>query len=136
VISENSEFDTFVSQHRWAVLTTLRSEGTASSSVVAYARQGDHLLVSTPGFTFKRKTIEKDPRVTLCIISNQEPFNFVSIEGNAQIETTEIEDATKAVFANIASVGYALPEDLPGWLKSQQRVILRINPGKVSGVIR
>jgi len=136
LISNNQEFDMFISQHRWAVLTTLRAKGSASSSLVAYARQDDALLVSTPGSTFKRKTIEQDPRVTLCIISNQEPFNFVTVEGEAQIETESIIDGTRAVFANIESVGYELPENLPDWLESQQRVIIRITPGRVSGVIR
>ena len=136
LISEIENFDTFVSQHRWAVLTTLRADGSASTSIVAYARQGDDLLVSTPGSTFKRKTIERDPRVSLCIISNNEPFDFVTVEGMAQIETDDLIEGTRAVFANIEVVGYELPENLPEWLDSQQRVIIRITPERVSGVIR
>ncbi len=136
MISDNEKFDNFVNQHRWAVLTTLRTTGSASSSVVAYARQGDELLISTPGSTFKRKTIDQDPRVSLCIISNQEPFNFVTIEGEARIVTEDLVEGTKLVFANIESVGYELPEDLPAWLERQRRVIIRITPGRVSGVIR
>ena len=136
MISDNEKFDTFVSQHRWGVLTTLRADGSASSSMVAYARQGDELLVSTPGFTFKRTTIDQDSRVSLCIISNQEPFNFVNVEGEALIETENLVEGTRAVFANIESAGYELPENLPEWLENQQRVIIRITPGRVSGVIR
>lgn len=104
--------------------------------MVAYARQGDELLVSTPGFTFKRKTIDQDPRVSLCVISNQEPFSFVNVEGEALVETADLVEGTRAVFANIESAGYELPENLPDWLENQQRVIIRIIPGRVSGVIR
>jgi len=136
LICDNEKFDTFVSQHRWAVLTTLRTDGSACSSMVAYARQGDELLVSTPGFTFKRKTIDQDPRVSLCVISNQEPFSFVNVEGEALVETADLVEGTRAVFANIESAGYELPENLPDWLENQQRVIIRIIPGRVSGVIR
>ncbi len=130
-----TQFDAFISEHRWAVITTLRKDGSASSSLVAYAREGDTLVVSTPGDRLKARTLERDPRVALCVISNQEPFNYVTVEGRAEVERDAIEGPTRAVFANIADVGYELPQDLSGWLSSQGRVILRIHPERVHGVI-
>ena len=118
------------------MLTHLRAAGEPVSSVVAYAREGDTFVVSTPGMTFKRSAIARDPRVNLCAISNAEPFNFVAIEGTVDIQTTELEDPTMAVFDAIAGTGYEPPEDLPAWLEQQQRVILRIMPTRVYGVIR
>ena len=64
MIGENSEFDQFITDHRWAVLTTMRNTGQPVSSVVAYARDGDTLVVSTPGETFKRKSLERDDHAT------------------------------------------------------------------------
>lgn len=135
MISDSKAFDNFVTEHRWAVLTTTR-DGQPVSSVVAYARDGDDLVVSTPGRTFKRKSIEQDPRVNLCVITNQEPFNFVAIEGHAVVTRENLEADTIKVFENIADTGYQLPEDLPNWLETQERVILRITPTRVHGVIR
>jgi len=37
--TSNSAFDNFLTEHCWAVLTTLRSSGAPVNSVVAYARQ-------------------------------------------------------------------------------------------------
>jgi PPOX class probable F420-dependent enzyme len=136
VISENAAFDEFLSEYRWAVLTTLRASGDPVSSVVAYARDGDELVISTPGMTFKRRTLEKDNRVNLCVINNEEPFNFVSIEGTATIETDDLVRVTRLVFKNIEATGYQEPEDFENWLETQQRVILRIKPERVYGVIR
>ncbi len=136
MIGSNPEQDQFVTEHRWAVLTSLRKDGQPVSSVVAYARDGDTLVVSTPGATFKRRSLARDPRATLCIVSNAEPFNFVSVEGRVAVETTDIEGGTRLVFANIAATGYPEPEDLPAWLEAQQRVLLRLHPERVSGVIR
>lgn len=136
MISDNEAFDQFVSEYRWAVLTTLRQSGSPVSSVVAYARDGDELVVSTPGMTFKRKTLEKDSRVNLCVINNEEPFNFVSIEGDVTIEKEDLVRNTRLVFKNIQNTGFQEPEDFEGWLESQQRVILRIKPTRVYGVIR
>tara|TARA_B100000470_G_C19754980_1_gene375588 strand:+ start:695 stop:1102 length:408 start_codon:yes stop_codon:yes gene_type:complete len=130
------EFDEFISKHRWAIVTTLRSNGHPSSSVVAYAREDDTLIISTTAPTLKVKTLEKDPRITLCIINNEELFNFVTIEGTTTIERSDIVESTQNLFTNIEEAGYTEPPELEQWLEQNKRVILRIHPGRVSGVIR
>lgn len=136
MITDNAAQDQFLSDHRWAVLTTLRKDGHPVSSVVAYARDGDTLIVSTPGATFKRRSLDRDPRATLCVVSNSEPFNFVSVEGRVTVETEQLVTGTRQVFAAIADAGYAEPENLERWLEQQQRVLLRLHPERVTGVIR
>ncbi|MFP6816557.1 MAG: TIGR03618 family F420-dependent PPOX class oxidoreductase [Pseudomonadales bacterium] len=136
MISDNADHDQFISDHRWGVLTTLRRDGHPVSSVVAYARHEDTVVVSTPGGTFKRKSLDRDSRATLCIVTNSEPFNFVSIEGRVDVETTDLVANTRLVFQNISDSEYSEPEDLQGWLDAQNRVIIRLHPERVYGVIR
>ncbi len=136
LITDNADQDQFITDHRWAVLTTLRRDGQPVSSVVAYARDGDTLVVSTPGTTFKARSAGRDGRATLCVITNQEPFNFVSVEGRVDVETEDLVRNTRLVFENIEGTGFVEPDDLEGWLEAQQRVILRIHPERVYGVIR
>lgn len=136
MITAHEQADRFISEHRWAVLTTLAANGEPLSSMVAYARDGDTLVVSTPGSTFKRRSIAQDPRVSLCVISNAEPFNFVNVSGRACIETDELERGTRLVFANIAPAGFSEPADLAQWLKDQDRVLIRIHPERIHAVIR
>ncbi len=136
MIGENPQWDEFISAHRWAVLTTLRGDGQPNSSVVAYARDADELIISTPGGTFKRRMVEADERVNLCVLSNAEPFNFVAVEARAAVTRDNLAADTRKVFANLAGTGYSEPEDLEGWLESQARVILRLQPTRVYGVIR
>jgi hypothetical protein len=52
------------------------------------------------------------------------------------VETTDLVANTRLVFQNIADTGYSEPEDLRAWLDAQQRVIIRIHPERVYGVIR
>ncbi len=130
------QFSDFVDAHRWAVLTSMSKDGSPKSSVVAYAREGDQFVVSTPGATFKRRSIEANPKVNLCVLTNAEPFNFVAIQGHAVVETQHLQEATKAVFAKLEGTGWELPPDLDAWLASQDRVIIRISPDQVHGVIR
>jgi len=130
------DLDDFLSTHRWAVLTHLRSSGAPVSSVVAYAREGNAFVISTPGNTFKRRALQRDTRVNLCALSSAEPFNFVAVEGEAEIITENIEAATLSVFAALEDTGYKAPDNLSQWLSDQDRVILRITPTRVHGVIR
>ena len=136
MISSNPEWHDFIHSHRWAVLTTLRAAGSPVSSVVAYAVDGDELVVSTRKPTFKCVSAERDSRVNLCVLSNQEPFNFVAIEGQCKVEHRGLVPSTKLIFRNIEGTGYDEPEDLQGWLDEDQRVIFRISPQRVYGVIR
>ena len=80
--------------------------------------------------------LDRDPRATLCVVSNSEPFNFVSVEGRVAVETEDLLDGTRKVFAAIEDAGYAEPENLARWLEAQQRVLLRLHPERVTGVIR
>lgn len=136
MISDNPAFDQFVTAHRWAVLTTLRTSGSPVSAVIAYAREGDELVVSTTRDRFRVKCIERNPLVNLCVISNSEPFNFVSIEGEALIQTDNLLPATHAVFDAISDTGFRKPADLGGWIEKEGRIIIRIRPQRVAGVIR
>lgn len=128
--------DRFIGKHRWATLTVLRKSGSPVSSIVAYAVDGDALVVSTPGSTFKRRAMEVDARVNLCIMSNEEPFDFVSIEATGEVLTENIAEATKKVFKNIEAVGYTLPDPLDDWLTQQSRVILRLTVHRRHAVLR
>ena len=135
MISTNPAYEKFIDDHRWAVITTLRKSGAPVSSVVAYARDSDKLIVSTPGVTFKRASLEKDPMVNLCIVSNSEPFNFVAIEGLAEVSKEDLVRKTKLVFEKITDM-YEEPNPIEKWLEDQDRVIIEISGSRVSGVIR
>ena len=135
-MATNQLIDRFIGKHRWATLTVLRKSGSPVSSIVAYAVDGDALVVSTPGSTFKRRAMEVDARVNLCIMSNEEPFDFVSLEATGKVITENIAEATKKVFKNIEAVGYTLPDPLDDWLAQQSRVILRLTVHRRHAVLR
>ena len=135
-VATDQLIDRFIGEHRWATLTVLRKNGSPVSSIVAYAVDGDALVVSTPGSTFKRRAMEADARVNLCIMSNEQPFDFVSLEATGEVLTEDIAEATKKVFKNIEAVGYTLPDPLDDWLVQQSRVILRLTVHRRHAVLR
>ena len=136
MLTSNAAWERFLREQRWAVLTTQRRSGQPVSSVVAYACEPDSLVVSTPRTRFKTLSIRRNPHVNLCAISNQEPFNYVSVEARAVVDEGDIVAATSAVFDAIADTGWPAPPDIAQWVRDDDRVILRLTPERVFGVIR
>lgn len=130
------ETNAFLNKHRWAVLTVLRASGAPVSAMVAYACEGNDLIVSTSGASFKAQCIERDARVNLCVVSNTEPFSFVGIEGRARLETSDLAPRTLKVFDAISDTNFQPPPDLDAWLAAQQRVIVRITPDRITPELR
>jgi PPOX class probable F420-dependent enzyme len=124
------EQDAFLRTNYWASLTTLRRNGTPSSTVVVFGTDGDDILISTRSVFLKVKMLERDPRVTVTSLSGPPSWDFVTVEGEAVIERdfAAIEAPTRKVFE---AMGRPAPADLPGWLSSQGRVVLRITPNRV-----
>lgn len=131
----NEEQDAFINRNKWAVVTTLRKDGSPTSSVIFFVREGDTLLFSTTESRLKTRTVRRDPRVSLTVLDEGAPFGFVNVEGNATIETDEL-------VANHVKLNRAMRSD-PAWeppagyedrLRAEGRLMIRVTPDRVSGV--
>ena len=68
------EQDAFISANRWAVVTSMRADGTPTNSVIFYAREGDELIFSTTESRLKAKTIRNNPNVAITVLDEGAPF--------------------------------------------------------------
>ncbi|GAB4330971.1 MAG: PPOX class F420-dependent oxidoreductase [Dehalococcoidia bacterium] len=132
----NEEQDAFVSGNKWAVVTTLRSNGTPSSSVIFYAREGDEILFSTTEDRLKAKTLERDPRIAVCVIDEGPPYRYVTIEGHATLQRDNIVPAHITINKAMRGGDFTPPEGFEERLRQQRRLIVRVRPERVSGVTR
>ncbi len=128
--------DAFISRQRWGVVTTLRSDGSPTSSVIFFARVGDDLLFSTTMDRLKAKTLQRDPRVALAVLDEGSPFGYVTVEGTATLHRENL-------LADHVTINRAMRND-PGWeapegmlerLEKEQRVVVRVKGERVSGVV-
>lgn len=127
--------DAFLSSHRYAVVTTLRTDGTPANSVVFYARQGDTLFFSTTEDRLKARTLRRDPRIVLTALDEGPPFGYVSVEGLARIQSEEIVDLHVALNrAFRRTPDWQPPDDFERRLHSKRRVIVWVEPQRVFGV--
>ena len=69
----SEDLDAFVSRSQTAIVTTMRKDGSPSSSMIGDARDGDRLLFSTTVDRVKGRTLARDRRAAICIINENEP---------------------------------------------------------------
>jgi PPOX class probable F420-dependent enzyme len=76
----------FVREHHEAVLLTNRKDGSAQMSPVTCAVDADGLIaISTRQTAIKVKNIRRDPRVSLCVLSDGFYGRWIQIDGTAEI---------------------------------------------------
>lgn len=129
------EQDNLVRALRWAVVTTLRADGSPANSVVFYAVDGDALVFSTTVDRLKVKTLRKDPRIAVTVLDEGAPHRFLTIEGEAEIIETDI--VPPHVLINRAmrqAPDWTPPEGFEERLRGEGRVVIRVPARRVSGV--
>jgi len=128
--------DSFISSQKWGVVTTLRKDGTPTSSVIFYARVGDELLFSTTTDRVKARTIANDARVALAVLDEGAPFRYVTVEGKATLHRESL--LADHVLINRAMRGdpaWQAPDGMLERLEKEQRVVVRVKAERVSGVV-
>jgi PPOX class probable F420-dependent enzyme len=129
------EQDAFINRNRWAVVTSLRKDGSPTNSVIFYTREGDDLIFSTTLSRLKAKTLARDPRIAVTVLDEGQPFGYVTVEGTATIQADDIVPGHIAINKAMRRVEeFTPPEGYEASLKSAGRVLIRVKAQRVSGV--
>ena len=72
--------DVFISSSVIGLLTTIRNDGSPSSSMVSFARRSDRLFFSTTVDRLKGRMLSRDRRCGLTVLNPKEPWSFVVVE--------------------------------------------------------
>lgn len=130
------EQDAFVSSQKWAVITTLRQDGSPSNSVVFFYRDGDELVFSITKERLKYRTLVADPRIAVTVLDEGAPYRFVTVEGTAIIQDTDVVDGHVALNRHMrGDAAWSPPEGYAERLANDKRVLVRVAAERVSGVV-
>jgi PPOX class probable F420-dependent enzyme len=120
----------FVRNHRTAIFGYGRKSHGPSMSCVYYVMDGDDILVSTMLGRAKAKAVQKNPKVSLCVLDEKWPPTYILVYGDATIE----EDVDHKLLIAIVELmaGKTMPEkertDLRALGAKEKRVVVRIKP--------
>ncbi len=123
------EQEEFLQKHRFGVLTTIKKSGAPQATPVYYLYEDGKLLISANKWKHKTRNIQRDPRVTLCVLDEQPTHRYLQVSGRAVVTEEDLVETSTRIFRRFRS---EIREDFPQWLKEQQRIILVLTPEQVA----
>jgi PPOX class probable F420-dependent enzyme len=128
-----SERREFVRTHRTCVFaTSRRADGPAMSVVYYVPTDTDELLISTMRGRAKARSVDRDGKVSLCVLDERWPFAYVQVYCDAFIDDDHdlLIDAMMSIGTRMS--GEVLPEDarplVEAMAEREERILLRCRP--------
>ena len=108
---------------------TIMADGSPQLTETWVDTDGEHVIINTVVGFLKVRNVERDPRVAVAIQDPENPFRFIQVRGTVISMTTE-GGAEHIDRLSQKYTGKPYP-----WYggRDQQRIILTIDPEKVSG---
>jgi PPOX class probable F420-dependent enzyme len=111
------------------VLSTLRPDGSAHATPLWVDWDGESVVVNTALGRFKERHMRRDPRVSVVVIDRNNPQRYVSVDGEATLETEGAEDHIDKMAKKYLGLDkYPDAARSPG----EQRVMARIRVTRVT----
>jgi len=126
----------FVRSHRTAIFGFNRKNDGPAMSVVYYVMDGNDFLNSTMEVRCKAKAVQRNPKISLCVLDEHWPLTYLQVYGDATIEATVDTDLEKVVtlLTQILELmaGKPMPESVREQTRqmalNERRVQLRVRP--------
>jgi PPOX class probable F420-dependent enzyme len=107
-------------------LATINADGSPQTTVHWVARDGDDVLMSTVKGRRHARNLERDPRVSVLLISPENPYSYLEVRGTATLTEEggrELIDALARKYRGAERYEWDTPENV--------RVVIRVPPGHV-----
>lgn len=128
-----SERRTFVRTHRTCVFGyRRRHDGPAMSIVYYIPTDNDELLISTMAGRGKARVVERDGKVSICVLDERWPFAYLQVYADALVERDRdlVVDVMMAVAGRMS--GQQLPDEARPHIEEmaakENRVVVRCRP--------
>ncbi|WP_409331219.1 PPOX class F420-dependent oxidoreductase [Trujillonella humicola] len=132
----------FVAGRKWGVLATVKGDGRPQLSNVGYAYDADRQLfrVSVTADRAKTRNLERDPRVTLHV-SSDDFWSWVAVEGTAELTPVAAapDDATVeelVAYYRGVSGEHDDWDDYRAAMVRDRRLVVRFRPEHAYGQLR
>jgi hypothetical protein len=123
----------FVYDHRTCVFGYSRRQHGPAMTIVYYVLNGDdELLISTMAARGKTKAVDRDGRVSLCILDEMWPPRYLQVYGAGVVDRDP--DLAADVLARVVGLmaGAEVPESrrpqIAQMARDEQRVVIRVRP--------
>lgn len=124
------EMEAFLDQPHIAHLATLKGDGSPHLAPLWYQYIEGKVYILTGASYVKTRNIQRDSRVALSIATAEEPYEYVLIEGRAEITTDDLESVVPSICIRYwgRERGARFAQEL---LEEGDNVLIVVHPTKV-----
>jgi PPOX class probable F420-dependent enzyme len=108
-------------------IATINPDGSPQLTPVWGNYTDNHILINTAEGRIKHKNVQKDPRVAISVVDNDNPLNMTTIRG----KVIEIIPDYDYDHINKLTKQYMNINEYPYKRENEKRIILKIKPGKI-----
>ena len=126
-VTLNEASRALIDGNNFASIATVNPDGSPQTSVVWVTRDGDDLLFSTVVGRRKELNLRRDPRVSVTIFDQEQPYSYIEVRGSVTLDETGGRELIDALSHKYRGEGY--PVEAEGTV----RVVIRLTPQKVTG---
>jgi PPOX class probable F420-dependent enzyme len=112
----------------FAAVATIRPDGTPHVTPVWVDYDGDRVVFNTATGRAKWRHMQRDPRVTIEVYSQEDPYEYVTVTGTVELEEGEAADRHIDKLSEKYTGNSKFQSHRPG----ERRVIVRVTPERVS----
>jgi PPOX class probable F420-dependent enzyme len=123
----SDEQKNFFRKPNFGHLATLEPDGSPQVTPVWIDVDEEHILINTAKGRKKVRNIERDPRVSVEVVEQENPYSMLSVQGKVVGMTTDGADE----HIDAMSKKYLGQDSYPFRKEGEQRLILKIQPEKV-----
>jgi PPOX class probable F420-dependent enzyme len=122
----------FVYEHRTCVFGYARQSHGPAMTIVYYVVEDDELLISTMAGRSKPKAVDRDGRMSLCVLDEHWPVTYLQVYGNAVVDRDP--DLAADVLVRVIGLmaGAQVPPErhpqIAQLARDEERVVIRVRP--------
>ncbi len=117
----------FFEGRNFAFLATVKKDGSPQVTPTWIDRDNDTILINTAKGRVKQENVSRDPRVSISLVDDRNPYSMVTITGKVIEQTTEGADEHIDKLAR----RYLNADRYPNHSADVKRVILKIKPERI-----
>ena len=125
-MAQLSDLAELLSKPNHAVLATINQDGSVHSTIIWIDVEGENVTFNSARGRVWPTNLERDPRATLLLLNEDNPYEYVEIKGTAEL-TTEGADEHIDTLAQ----KYINQDKYPWRTPEEQRVKVRVTPTRV-----
>lgn len=110
-----------------AIVTTLRRDGSAHSTLAWVDWDGDFVLINTVVGRLKERHLRRDPRISVCVLDRTNTQRYIGVEGRVELTTEGAREQVSRMSLEYLGRDFIFK---PG----MERILARFRPERVWGI--